>query len=88
MDSEKPPSLRSLITRMACTLIGLLLLYVLSIGPVACVSNRFEFYQQQVGPFYTPLIGVAQYIGLMPALEAYVNWWQGLAPSWGIHHVP
>lgn len=55
MDSEKPHSRGSLATRMACTLIGLLLLYPVSYGPFCYLYGRSWIGDPRIHHIYDPL---------------------------------
>ena len=76
MDSAKPPSLRSLLTRMVCTLLGLLLLYVLSIGPALYIAVKFPKSAWVFDKFYRPITWtIDANPPLQPLVVAYMEWW-------------
>ena len=79
MDSATPTSLRSLLTRIVCTLAGLLLLYVLSIGP----ANYLCLHDRRTKPvllkIYAPLDwAVKDKPKITDLLNAYAQWWADL----------
>ena len=78
MDPEKPHSLGSLATRMACTLIGLLLLYVLSLGMSYYIAMRYPRLWPLQMKIFGPSERFLQATPLVDALEAYVKWWEAL----------
>ena len=80
MDSEKPHSLGSLATRMACTLVGLLLLYVASFGPYNYVCIRFNIKDTRVVMIYAPLMWLVHRSETVAVLlDPYVTWFGDLA---------
>ena len=79
MDSAKPRSLGSLATRLACTLIGLLLLYVLSLGMSYYIAMRYPSLWPLQMKIFGPSEGFINNTPLAGALEAYVEWWEALA---------
>ena len=91
MDSAKPPSLRSLLTRIVGTVIALLLLlYPLSIGPAFYYIEKHYYMERHsrltakdfimFNKVYAPLWFVVGKIPpLWPVFEAYVNFWRSLA---------
>ena len=79
MDPEKPHSLGSLATRMACTLIGLLLLYVLSAGPAFYVDYKYPRSRAFIERLYDPLERVLKPTPLVAPFAYYVFWWMRLA---------
>ena len=87
MDSAKPPSFPSLLARIACTIIGVLLLYALSVGPayyffVGCPRAR-----PMIDEIYTPLWSVLQNTPMYDRLFSYMNWWFVLAERrYGEYH--
>ena len=79
MDQEKPPSLRGLITRIGCTLVGLLLLYVLSIGPSYYILTHTERLDTQLFyNIYAPLWWATSGTPVESSLETYSEWWINL----------
>ena len=79
MDSAKPHSLGSLATRLACTLGGLLLLYVLGSGPSFYLSERWPQTLPVVARLYGPLSAVILPTPLEDPYQAYIGWWGRLA---------
>ncbi len=79
MDSEKPPSLRSLLTRMVCTLVALVVLYVLSSGPSGYVWERSMNSRPLLEKFYAPLKWAHQQTPLLDPISVYQKWWADLA---------
>ena len=79
MDSEKPHSLGSLATRMACTFVGLLLLYVLSYGPAFYVFERYPQSRPMIDTAYKQLGIVMRRSPLDQPYQAYLEWWIHLA---------
>ena len=78
MDSEKPQPLHGLIVRIACTLIGLPLLYVLSCGPLFQIYWRYPKSQPFINEFDRPLIWFYfsdPSFQLPRPLRAYFDWW-------------
>ena len=82
MDSEKHRSIGNLVTRIACTLFGLLLLCLLGTGPVQYVAYRYpNYYPPLIEPwdgFRTAIRGTP----LHQPLEDYWEWWGQL----GLNH--
>jgi hypothetical protein len=83
MEPEDRPTLRRLWLRIGGTLVGLALLYVLSIGPAVFCAEKYG-QRENVDPFwmvekvYRPLL----YMPDGPwttALLLYVQWWMSLA---------
>ena len=83
MDSEKPPSLRSLLTRMVCTLVALVVLYVLSSGPSGYVWERSMNSRPLLEKFYAPLKWAHQQTPLLDPVSIYVRWWADLSVNAG-----
>ena len=79
MDSAKPHSLGSLATRIACTLIGLVLLYVLSVGPASYVDYKCPRSHAFIESLYEPLVSAIKPTPLVVPLAYYVQWWMRLA---------
>ena len=79
MDSEKPPSLRGLIARIVGTLIGLLLLYVLSAGPADYVAIRWHTDTTLMWYLYIPAQWLEDNTPLQGPLGTYGQWWSDLA---------
>ena len=86
MDSEKPHTIGSIATRIVCTIIGLVLLYVLSIGPARYVWERSVRSHRMIEKLYAPLDWALANTPLYPPLRAYSDWWALLAgPPSGEH---
>ena len=81
MDAEHPTSPRKLLLRVAATLLALLLLYVLSIGPAAYVVVKAHNYSKGALRFYAPLIWAIKGTPLEMPIVEYVGWWLRLAPE-------
>ena len=75
MDSEKPRSFDGLITRMVCSLLGGLLLYVLSLGPVAYLHVKSPGSRSLVEKFFAPALWTIKGTPLNRPLHAYVEFW-------------
>ena len=85
MDSEKPPSFRNLLTRIACTLLGVLLLYVLGIGPAVYVAAKFPSSFPLVNKVYGEFSRSVMASQLKEPMIAYLSWWvkfAGVSPSY------
>ena len=74
MDSEKPHSIGSIATRIVCTLLVLLLLYVLSFGPACLIGDRFDS-RPVVGKLYRPIFRVIDDTPLHDPVWDYIAWW-------------
>ena len=64
----------------AFSIIVALLLYPLSIGPVAMIGLKLHLSfdeWREVRIFYKPLARLAEVSGCLKAANAYVNWWYG-----------
>ena len=82
MDLAPPPSLRSrLLTRIVFTLVGLLLMYALSTGPVAYLYWGAESTPTWVDVVYYPLFLAIRTTHLDPLLRVYTTWWGELGGS-------
>jgi len=79
MDSEKPSSLRGLLTRMVCILFGVVLLYALSEGPAMYIVERFPNSQPLIYYIYFPLGWAKTATSLPWPLQVYDEWWLELA---------
>ena len=79
MDQEKPTSLGSIATRIVCTLIGLLLLYVLGSGPVSYLWEVSPRSRPLIVKLYTPMRLAIKDTPLIPPVGAYTEWWARLA---------
>ena len=81
MDSAKPHSLGSLATRMACTLIGLLLLYVLSYGPAVFIWRIYPDTYLTGVKLYSPCLTALGYTWPARVWSSYGDCWWDLASS-------
>ena len=79
MDAAETPSLRRLLVRGAATLLALVGLYVLSVGPAAYVAAKSHRVTKVFERLYMPLWLAAGYADLGKQYNAYVGWWAGLA---------
>ena len=84
MDSEKPRSLGSLITRTLCTFVVLFLLYVLGIGPVTFVWIVFPDSNLMFSTLYDPLTWATIRTPCLKPLETYRDWWSALGTDYAI----
>ena len=76
MDSAKPHSLSRFLTRIACTFVGLLLLYVLGIGPASYIGFRYKRSQPVLDKLYDPLFQGLRVTPLERPLISYMLWWE------------
>ena len=86
MDAEHPTSPRHLLGRVAATLLALLVMYVLSVGPAVCVALKLGFKFRAVDRFYAPLLWATEDPPLRQLRDEYVRWWQwhtGVYPNLG-----
>ena len=83
MDQEKPTSPGSIATRIVCTLIGLLLLYVLSSGPAAYVWERSMNSRPLLEKIYAPLKWGHKQTPLLDPIYIYDKWWADLSVNAG-----
>ena len=83
MDEEKPHSLGRIASRIVGILVGLSLLYVLSLGPVIFYFETHPSHpaaERFANKCYDPLVIVANKVPLvMPPLKAYLRFWGRLA---------
>ncbi len=79
MDSEKPPSLGHLLVRVAATLVALLLLYVLGVGPATYAEIRWTGSAPLFDKLYDPFFRATHRTPLELPVDAYVEWWMRLA---------
>ncbi len=87
MNSEKPHSLGSLATRIVCTLIGVLLLYLLGYGPAYYIGVRYDGRcRDLILKLYDPLSEVKMPLPLERVLYEYVQWWMRLGAKHGAAH--
>ena len=75
MDSENHPTLRSRLLTGCAGLVGMLVLYVLSVGPVFYVAARFDLYSRALNTFYAPLFWFTNYPPARRPIMAYSTWW-------------
>ncbi len=75
MDSEKPRTLGSIATRIACTFVGVVILYVAGVGPAWCVLRFTENGEILTTTLYAPLWRATEKTPLEKPLDAYVTWW-------------
>lgn len=64
--------------RLSVVIVGALLLYVLSIGPVVAIVAKSGLPHAWVKPMeilYAPLIWVCEHTRLRVPMEHYVGWW-------------
>ena len=79
MDSAKPSFLGSLITRIACTVIGLLVLYAASVGPYCYLYERIGVVGHGIDSVYVPLHWLAECSTTTnDLLRHYENWFDDL----------
>ena len=79
MDSTKPPSLRSLLTRTVCTLLTVPLLYVLSYGPAFIIAWKFPGARPVLATIFRPFHWALDGTRLEPFMPVYATWWLKLA---------
>ena len=85
MDAEHPTSPRHLLGRVAATLLALLLLYPLSIGPAVYAAVKLKADPTMLYSFYAPMFWATEYTPLQQPRREYLRWWLRLAhgdPSW------
>jgi len=68
-----------MISWTVATVITLLLLYVLSLGPMIVVCKKFPIAREPVGIFYRPVIWLANHTPLGIVADPYFNFWARLA---------
>ena len=88
MDSEKPYSLRSVLTRIVCTLLGVLLLYVVGYGPANYVYQRFPNSRNLITAIYDPLEAATDKTPLERPLNQYMGWWLDIADVFPSERIP
>ena len=79
MDAENPTFLRQFLVRVAATLLALLLLYPLSIGPAVYLTIKLKPRSNWLDRIYTPLLSATQDTPLEIPLGIYTGWWIRLA---------
>ena len=79
MDAENPTSLRRLLLRAAATLLALLLLYPLSVGPAAYLMAKLRVHPPLLYRFYAPLAWAINGTPLLKLGNDYIEWWLELA---------
>ena len=72
---ENSPSIRSRILTGFAALVGLLVLYVLSIGPVVYCQMRYDIDTKRLGNFYRPVMWLMTESPAGPPLMDYMTWW-------------
>lgn len=75
MDPAEPPSLRTRLLTAFATLIGVCVLYVLSVGPYAYVGERTDLHIPLDLKYYRHLFWLTAGTPLDAPLERYVDWW-------------
>ena len=79
MEAENPTSLRRLLLRAATTLLALVVLYALSVGPADYLVIKLRKPLRTLDGFYTPLDLATQDPPLAQLRIGYVRWWVRLA---------
>ena len=79
MDSTNPPTLRSLLTRIVCTVLGLLLMYVIGFDPAAGIAYKFPRTLPLFGKLYTPVFWLVKGTPMAIPLHSYAEFWFQLA---------
>ena len=79
MDSENPTSPRGFLGRAAATLLTLLLLYPLSVGPAVYLAVRLRKEHNELFRFYAPLNWAIEGTPLEQICRDYGVWWRDLA---------
>ena len=79
MDAEHPTSPSHLLGRVAATLLALLLLYPLSVGPAVYLAVRLRKEHNELFRFYGPLNWAIEGTPLEQICRAYGVWWGNLA---------
>ena len=79
MDTENPTSLRRLLLRAAATLLAVVVLYALSVGPAAYLEVKLRSSPMEVPSFYAALFLATQDPPLEQLRNGYVRWWVKLA---------
>ena len=62
--------------RLICLVVGLALIYALSVGPVAVLKHQGFISKATYNAFYSPLEKVAEMPVAGPILKAYYRWWR------------
>ena len=75
MDAEHPTSPRHLLGRVAATLLALLLLYPLSVGPAVYLDVKLKSDSRVFNRFYAPLLWATKDQPLDELRNDYVRWW-------------
>lgn len=75
--------LSPLLRRLGFTIVAVVVLYPLSIGPVTILYNRIpsERLRAVIELCYDPLDSLCTGTPLDPIIEGYVDWWSRLAPE-------
>ena len=79
MDAENPTSLRRLFLRVAATLLALVVLYALSVGPADYLVIKLRKPLRVLDGFYTPLDLATEEPRLNDLRHEYETWWVKLA---------
>ncbi len=82
MNDEPIPNKGSSTAAWAAVLVMLPLVYMLSMGPVGYVVQRFSVPATMHGPalkFYGPVIWLHDHTSLKGPIESYLEWWDRLA---------
>ena len=76
MDSANPSSLRSrLLVRMTATLLALVLMYVLGVGPAWRIALKSDRLSPYIVKLYEPLFMGIEGTPLERPFYAYMGWW-------------
>ena len=75
MDQEKPRTIGSIATRIVFTLVGLLILYVLGVGPAFYILNSSPRSIPLVVNAYYPLFSAVSNTPLEKPVYDYLDWW-------------
>ena len=79
MDAENPTSLRQLLLRAAATLLAVVVLYALSVGPAYYLALKLGRNPIALDRFYVPLSWATKGTPLEKPIDAYVDLWLRLA---------
>ena len=79
MDAEHPTSSSHLLGRVAATLLALLVLYALSVGPAIYLEVKLKIDFKVLDRFYAPLVWAIDHTQLDKPYYTYVSWWLRLA---------
>ena len=81
MDQEKPHSIGSIATRIVCSLVSMLLLYVLSYGPASFIWRIYPNTYLPWVNLYSPSLTALSGTWLGNVWSDYGGWWWHLADS-------